>query len=327
MSRTVRWGILGPGRIAGKFAAGLREAAGAELAAVGSRSRERAEAFAAAHGAPAAWGSYEELAADDSVEAVYVATPHAFHAEHAVLCLEHGKHVLCEKPLALNAAQAERMVAAARRADRLLMEGMWTRFLPAVVRARALLAAGAVGEPRLLQADFGFRAAFDPRGRLFAPELGGGALLDLGVYPVSLAVMLWGEPVRIAAAANLGPTGVDEEGAILLQHRGGQLALLACALRLDTQREAVIQGTAGRIRLHHPWWAASRLTVTGADGRQETSDLPARGGGFAHEAEAFMDLVRAGCRDAPRIPLAESLAVMRTLDAVRDQWGLVYPGE
>ncbi len=326
MPATVRWGILGPGRIARKFALALRESEGAVAAAVGSRSKDRAEAFAREFGIPTAHGSYQALAADPGVDAVYVATPHPFHEEHTVLCLRAGKHVLCEKPLALNAAQGERMVEAAREAGRLLMEAMWTRFLPTLARVRQLTAGGMIGDPRLLTADFGFRAPFDPASRLFDPALGGGALLDLGVYPLSLASMLFGEPVGIASAANLGPTGVDEEVAVLLHHAGGPLAVLTASSRLATPGEARIHGTAGSIRIHPPWHGGTRLTV-GAGGTEETLDLPHRGGGFAHQIEAFMELVRGGKRDSPVMPLAESLAILQTMDALRIRWGLRYPGE
>jgi predicted dehydrogenase len=326
MKRIVRWGILGPGRIARKFAGALRASEGAELAAVGSRRRERAEEFAAEQGFAVAHGSYESLAADPHVDAVYVATPHPFHAEHTILCLRGGKHVLCEKPFALNARQAERMIHVAREEDRFLMEAMWTRFLPTLVRVRALTAQGRIGEVRLLTADLGFRAPFDPASRLFDPALGGGALLDLGVYPVSLASMLFGAPARIESAANLGATGVDEETAVLLHHAKGQLALLTASSRLATPCQAHLHGTKGWIRIHPPWQGSTRLTVSSGE-RGETLDLPHRGGGYAHMAEAFMEHVRAGARDSPVMPQAESLAIMRTLDAIREQWGLRYPGE
>jgi len=325
--QTIRWGILGPGRIARKFAAGLGEAAGAELAAVGSRDRARAAAFAAESGAARVHGSYADLAADPAVDAVYVGTPHAFHHDHTLLCLEAGKHVLCEKPLALNAAQAGRMIEAARARGLVLMEALWTRFLPAVVRARALAAEGAVGDVRTVTADFGFRAPFDPGSRLFAPALGGGALLDLGIYPLNLAFMICGEPEAMASVATLGETGVDEEEAIVLGHAGGRQSLLAASLRVDTPREARILGTDGSLTLPFPWWAASRLVLRRRGGAEEILDLPGRGAGYAHEAEAFMDAIRAGDAEVAGMPLGESLRILRTMDALRARWGVRYPGE
>jgi predicted dehydrogenase len=325
--QAIRWGVLGPGSIARKFAADLRLAEGAKLVAVGSRDRDRAAGFAAEFGAPHAHASYQALVADPRVDAVYIGTPHAFHAEHALLCLRHGKHVLCEKSLALDAGQAGRMVRAAAEHDLLLMEAMWTRFLPAIVQLREILAAGVIGEPRLFLADFGFRTVFDPASRLFDPAQGGGTLLDLGVYPISFASMLFGEPTAVGGLASLGQTGVDEEATITLRHAGGALASAVISFRVDTPREAVVMGTAGRVRLHQPWWGAARLTVERGDGTAETLDLPVRGHGYVHEAEAFMALLREGRRDSPVMPLQESLAIMRTMDTLRAAWGVAYAGE
>lgn len=323
----IRWGILGPGAIARAFAAGLRDARGAALHAVGSRDRARAEAFAAEFGAPRAYGSYAELAADPEVDAVYVATPHAFHAEHALLCLGAGKPVLCEKPLAANAAQAERMIAAAREAGLPLMEGLWTRFLPAVVRLRELIAAGAVGEVRSVEAEFGFRAPFDPNGRLFAPASAGGALLDIGIYPLNLARWLCGPPREIVDEATLGATGVDEAVTLALRHDGGRESRLAFSFRKELSNEAHVVGDTGRITLHSPWWGATRLTLCGRDGRAQEIACPARGGGFAHEAEAFMDMIRRGVLDSEVMPLGESLEILRLMDGLRERWGVRYPFE
>ena len=325
--QTIRWGILGPGSISRSFAEDLRLAEGAELVAVGSRDQSRAARFAADFEIPHSHGSYQSLVEDPLVDAVYIGTPHAFHAENALLCLRHGKHVLCEKSLALNAGQAEQMIQAAADNDLLLMEAMWTRFLPAVVGLRELLAEGAIGEPRLFTADFGFRAKFDPASRLFDPALGGGALLDLGVYPVSFASMLFGEPTAVDGLANLGPTGVDEAACINLHHQGGALASSAISLRVDTPREGVIHGTEGRVRIHCPWWGATRLTISRGDGAEDTLEFPVRGNGYVHEAEEFMNLIREGRRDSRIMPLQESLAIMRTMDALRLAWGVKYSGE
>jgi predicted dehydrogenase len=327
--QVIRWGILGPGRISRKFAAALGEAEGAELAAVGSRDAGRASAFAGDFGiAPLhAHASYGALAADPLVDAVYIGTPHSGHEEHTLLCLAHGKHVLCEKPLAVNAAQAGRMIDAARAGNLALMEAVWTRFLPSIVRVRELVDAGHIGEVRMITADFGFRAAFDPDSRLFAPDLAGGALLDVGIYPLTLASMLCGDPVDIQATANLGATGVDEEIAVILRHARGELAVLSASLRVDTPREAHILGTKGRIRILFPWWAGTRIGVRVGDGDEQVIDLPARGDGYTHEAEAFMDLIRAGRIESPVMPWHESLAIMRTMDAVRAQCGVRYPAD
>jgi predicted dehydrogenase len=327
MKKIVRWGILAPGRISGAFAAAIHQAEGAELAAVGSRGLDRARAFAEKYGIFRAHGSYADLAADPEVDAIYIGTPHAFHERDTVLCLCHGKHVLCEKPFAINAAEGRRMVQAARENDRLLMEAMWTRFLPSLEHVQQVISAGLIGEPRTLTADFGIQPEFDPHCRLFDPWLGGGALLDLGVYAVSLSSWLFGNPVDIKGTANLGPTGVDDDSAFVLRHAGGQMTNAFESFRVQTPREAVIQGTEGWIKLHEPWWGTSRLTIKTADGEPETLEFSLRGGGYTHMAEAFMDLIRTGRRDSDVMPLAESLTIMETMDTLRGQWGQKYPME
>lgn len=325
----VNWGILGPGRIAHRFAAGLGDAAGARLAAVGSRAADRAAAFAARYGAPRAYGSYAELAADPQVDAIYVATPHPQHAAACRLCLEAGKPVLCEKPLAVNAGEARAVAACARDRGVLLMEGMWTRFLPATAALRGLLQAGEIGAPALLQADFGFAAAVDPASRLFAPELAGGALLDIGVYCVALASMVLGNPATVAASAHLGATGVDERTALALGYRSGAVAALACGITVQTPQAAAISGSAGWVGIGAPFWRSELLTVHGggAGGAAEERRYPMRGNGFNYEAEHFMELLRAGAGDSPVMPLAESIAISETLDAARSRIGLRYPFE
>jgi predicted dehydrogenase len=323
----VRWGILGPGRIAHAFAAGLHEAAGAALAAVGSRDLARAQAFAAEFGAARAYGSYEALANDPQVDAIYIGTPHAGHEAHTILCLQAGKHVLCEKPLALNAGQATRMIATARTRGLILMEAVWTRFLPAITRIRELVATDTIGDIRMVQADFGFRAGYDPASRLFAPELGGGALLDIGIYPLNLAYMFCGAPTEIHTTANLGATGVDEEAAILLRHAAGEISVLSCAFTVDTPREAHILGTGGRINICLPWWGARRFVLHRKGGRPEEIEYVNRGRGYTYEAEAFMEMIRSGERESDIMPLDESLAILKTMDELRARWGVRYPAD
>lgn len=322
----IRWGILGPGRIARSFAEGLQFVEGAALQAVGARSPASAQAFADTFGVPNVHGSYEALAGDPDIDVIYVATPHPFHAAHTLLALENGKAVLCEKPFALNAREAEQMIAAAKAHGRFLMEAMWSRFLPHLQRALALIGEGAIGEVRQLVADFGFRAPLDPQSRLFDLKLGGGSLLDVGVYAVSLAQLLFGEPSEIRALANLGQTGVDEEAAILLKHPGGQLSLLSCALRLTTPQEAAIIGSEGILKLAAPWWRPSHLALS-RNGRQEIITVPHVGNGYNYQAQAVHRALAGGWLEHPLMPHADSLAVMRTLDAIRAQVGLRYPTE
>ena len=323
----VNWGILGPGRIAVKFAAGLRDAAGARLVAVGSRSAERAERFAAEHGAARAHCGYEALAADPDVHAVYVATPHPQHAAACRLCLQAGKHVLCEKPLTVNAAEARAVAACAREHGVLLMEAMWARFIPATVALRGLMEAGEIGEPHVVHADIGFASTPDPASRLYAPELAGGALLDLGVYGVAFASMLLGTPTGVAASAHLGATGVDERTSVSLRYPGGAVAALTCSLTTSSPHLASVVCSGGYVTVGPPFWKGRRLTVYRAGAAPDERNYPIAGNGFNYEAEHFMELIRAGARDSPVMPLAESIAISETLDAVRRSIGVSYPFE
>lgn len=324
--KTIRWGILGTGNIAKQFARGLAVLPDADLIAVGSRSQSSAAEFAREFTVPHRHDSYEALANNPDVDVVYVATPHTLHYANSMLCLQAGKAVLCEKPFTINAHEAAALIEVARQAHLFLMEAMWTRFLPALVRVRELIAAGTIGDVHLVQADFGVRATFDPTSRLFDPHLGGGALMDLGVYPVSLASMLFGPPTRISSLAQLGATGVDEHAAIVFEHAGGQLALLATSLRTASPHEAWIMGTKGMIRINSPWWHATSLTLRAAD--QETQiDLSFEGNGYQYEALEVMECLRAGRRESAVMPLNESLQIMQTLDALRKEWGVQYPME
>ena len=327
MTKVFRWGILGPGNIAAKFATGVAALADQEVVAVGSRTQASADRFADRFSIRRRHTGYEALAADPEVDVIYVATPHNFHREHTILALRHGKHVLCEKPFAINAAEAQEMVDVAREAGIFLMEAMWSRFLPIIVEVRRLIADGAIGAVQMIQADFGFRASFNPASRLFDPALGGGALLDVGVYPVSLATLLLGEPDRIAAVAALGATGIDENTGMLLGYPGGEVALLATTVRASTLQEAIILGSAGSIRLHSPWWVGNTLTLQRAGDDAEVVARPFIANGYSHEAMEVADCVRAGRLESKTMPLNESLLVMRIMDAVRAQLGMKYPME
>jgi predicted dehydrogenase len=326
-ARLFRWGILGTGGIATKFATGLAAQADAKLVAVGSRSQAAADAFGDRFAIPHRHASYADLAADPEVDAIYIATPHPFHLENMLTCIDAGKAVLCEKPFTLNAQQARRAIEQARRRGVFLMEAMWTRFLPLFVELRRLLAEQAIGELRLLQADFGFRTGFNPQGRLFDPALGGGALLDVGVYTVSLAHMLLGAPARVTGLAELGATGVDEQSAYVLGYAGGQLAVLSSAIRTATPQEALIVGTAGQIRIHSPWWRSQRMTLRRSGADDQVLDFPLTGNGYHYEAAEVQHCMAAGATESAIMPLDETLAIMTTLDRLRAPWGLRYPGE
>lgn len=331
MTRKIRWGILSTGAIARQFAQGLTSVPDAELVAVGSRTQAAADRFGDAFRVPRRHASYRAVAEDPDVDVVYIGTPHNLHCENTLMCLEAGKPVLCEKPFAINAAQAERMVALARSKRLFLMEALWTRYLPAMIELRRLLAAGTIGPIRMIEADFGFRPEYDPLGRLYNPDLGGGALLDIGIYPISLTAMLLGLPARMTAIAELGRTGVDERSAVVLAYPGGELAVLTFSLTTDMPSEILVLGIEGWIRVHGPIYRPEKLTVSlkaAAGARTErVLPLPVTGNGYNYEAAEVMRRLREGALESPGMTLDESLAIMRLMDAIRAQWGLRYPGE
>jgi predicted dehydrogenase len=327
MQNVVRWGILGTGDIARRFGRDLKTAKGNELVAVGSRSEDRARAFGAEFGVPHRHASYQALADDPDVDVVYVATPNMMHKANTLLCLEAGKPVLCEKPFAINAGEAEAMVSCARRKNLFLMEAMWTRFVPILVELRDMLGTGLIGAVRHLQAGLGFRAEVDPQSRLFDPALGGGALLDVGVYPVSLASMIFGPPQRVVSVAHVGETRVDEQIAMVLGYESGALASLYAAVRTSMPEEAVISGTRGQVTIHAPWWWAKRMTVAVKGERDVLIELPFGTSGYDYEVAEVARCLREGRQESDVMPLDESLSIMRTLDEIRSEIGLVYPME
>ncbi len=327
MTNTFRWGILGAGTIAKKFCAGVQTLADQQLVAVGSRTQAKADSFGEQFQIAHRHASYEALVADPDVDAIYVATPHAMHAAHALLALCAGKHVLCEKPFTINAAEAQAIITAARTRQRFLMEAMWMRFIPAVLEAKRLVTAGAIGEVRMISTDCGFRTDVAPASRLFAPALGGGGLLDVGVYPISLVSMFLGRPDRVATLATLGETGVDEQSAFVLSFPGGQLATLYTAIRTKTPLDCVIMGTEGMLRLHPPFLATQKLTLTQAGGAAQELDIPFVANGYQYQAIEVANCVRAGQLESALMPLDESLQIMATMDTIRAQWGLTYPME
>jgi dihydrodiol dehydrogenase / D-xylose 1-dehydrogenase (NADP) len=326
MADKIRWGILATGGIAHLFATGLAALPDAEIAAVGSRTQEVADRFGDQFHVARRYASYEALAHDPDVDVIYIATPHNFHCENTLMCLDAGKPVLCEKPFAINTGEAQRMVARAREKKLFLMEAMWTRYLPVLVRTRDLIASGALGELRMLTADFGFRTSIEVEGRLFNPAFGGGSLLDVGVYPVALAHMLFGTPSRIATIADLGETGVDEQAAWLFGYPSGQLAVLSSAIRTHTQQEVRIAGTNGLIRIPD-WWHARQMVVSLKGKPDELIEPPFVGNGYNYEAAEVARCLRAGKLESETMSLEESLAIMWTMDSLRAQWGLKYPME
>jgi len=323
------------------LAEGLTAVEDAELVAVGSRSQANADAFAAQWGAKHSHGSYEALAADPDVDVIYVATPHPFHYENTMLCLNAGKHVLVEKSFALNARQAGEMIALARQKGLFLMEAMWTRFQPAMIQVRKWIADGEIGDVQLVRANLSFDIDFNPESRLFKPELGGGAMLDVGIYPISFAYMVLGSPQTIHSTATLGPTGTDDRSAYMFGYEGGKTALLSSAVRLNVPVEADIVGTGGMIKVHQSWinprtislsklapeGVVNRLIVEGRLYDTQTLHIPTEGNGYNYEVAEVGRCIQAGKLESHTMPLDETLDIMRTMDTIRSQWGLTYPSE
>jgi predicted dehydrogenase len=326
MGDLVRWGVAGPGSIAAQFAEGMRQVDGGTVVAVASRSSERAKAFAERFDIERPYGSYEDLAADDGVDVVYIGTPHSRHAADSLLYIGAGKHVLCEKPFTLNAAQAREVVAAARERARFVMEAMWTRFLPSYRVLSDVLAEGRIGEPLLVEADFGFRSPVDPTNRHFDLEQGGGALLDLGIYPVQLCHLVLRPPDAVVAQGHVGETGVDEQVAAVLHHAGGKLGVVKTAIRTPMACTGRIAGTDGTIDLPAFMHCPDHITVRGAGG-EERIDAPWKGEGLRFQVEEVHRCLDAGLLESERMRLDESVAIAETLDAIRAQIGVRYPGE
>ncbi|MES3025374.1 MAG: Gfo/Idh/MocA family oxidoreductase [Pseudomonadota bacterium] len=327
MSKPIRWAILGTGKIARAFAAALKDTPDAVLAAVASRTLDSAEAFGSEFGAAACFGSYEELADAGGVDIVYIGTPHPMHAENAKQMLNGGKAVLCEKPFSMNRREAEEVVALARAKKLFLMEAMWTRFMPALAEVRRIIASGEIGPVHQVLADFGFTARFGPEHRVFNRALGGGALLDLGIYPLSIAAALLGPVASVQAQAEIGPTGVDLQTGFTLKHADGGMSICSCSLVTRSPVELTVAGELGQIRMNSNFHRSSSVTVTLADGGTRSVSTPFIGNGYAHEAIEAGRCLRAGLIESEHMTHAETLALMGVLDTIRAQIGVRYAAD
>jgi len=316
---TVRWGVIGTGGIAATFSEDLARTDSGRVTAVGSRTKKDADRFAERFGIATRHASYEALVHDADVDVVYVATPHPLHHANALLALRAGKPVLVEKPFTMDAREARELVEAARARGLFLMEAMWTRFLPHIAEIRRLLGEGALGDIVSVTADHGQWFAEDAAFRLFAPELGGGALLDLGIYPVSFASMVLGTPERIVAMAEPAFTGVDAQTSMLFGYPGGAHAILTCTLQARSPTRASIVGTLARIEIDGDFYAPSSFSVVGRDGGARHVDIAHDGRGLRHQADEVARCLRAGLTESPLMPLDESVSIMETMDAVRSQ--------
>lgn len=327
MTERLRWGILATGGIARLFTNDLK-LNGFTVQAVGSRSQSSADAFAAEFEIPTAHGSYESLVADPDVDVIYVSTPHPLHVSNAILALEAGKHVLIEKPFAVNGTEAQAIADLARAKGLLVLEAMWTRYLPHMVRIREIIAAGTLGEVRTLIADHTQLLSDDPAHRINALELGGGALLDLGIYPISFAWDLFGAPLTVQATATFKATGADAQVATIFGYEGGRVASTLSASDARGPNVATVLGTLARIDIDPVWYTPTTFRVVAPDGavlEEYASEVIGRGMHF--QAEAVERLVAEGNLTGDVLPIDETVAIIGTLDAIRGQIGLRYPGE
>lgn len=326
MADTIKWGIISTGGIAQQFAAGLAEVPDATLVAVGSRSQTSADRFGDQFGVPNRHPSYEALVNDPDVDIVYIGTPHPMHEGDVRLALEAGKHVLNEKPFTINAGQTEGLIQLATEKKLFMMEAMWMRFIPTIVKLHELVNDGAIGMVRGISADFGFMPDYDPAGRLFDIELGGGALLDIGIYPITFAVMLLGLPDAHRSLPHMGPTGVDEQFSASFFWNDGRVASLIATLRANSTCEAWVFGDKGRIRVHSQFWHPQRLTLI-RNGKEEIIDVPMVGNGYNYEAQEAMRCIREGKLQSDIWSMEKTLGIMQLMDAMRADWGFKYPGE
>ena len=325
MKRSINWAILGPGKIAHKFADAFRSVPDAKLYAIASRDTARGKEFAAKFKVPKTYDTYEALVADPGVDIVYIATPHPFHYEQTLLCLNHKKAVLCEKPLTMSLGNASEMISLARSNGTFLMEAMWSRFFPATIKTLELIRAGAIGEIKFLHADFGFAAPYNPEGRVFNLKLGGGAQLDVGVYPMFLALLIFGKPEKIQALAHRAPTGADETTSAQFYFKNGSIAQIMSSVVADTPKQAEIIGTQGTLVIHSPWHKSQAITVTKNKGEQKTFDFPYPGIGFEFQLAHATLCIQDGLQESTLMPHALSLWMAGAADDILNQCGVVYP--
>jgi predicted dehydrogenase len=319
----LRWGILAPGVIADAWTTTVHAHTDQRVVAVASRDADRAAAFASRHGIPRAYADYEQLVADPEVDIVYVSPPHTEHTRLALLAIAAGKHVLIEKPLATSEADARTVFEAARTANVFAMEAMWTRFLPQTTIIRTLLDDGALGPLRLASADFGEVFGYDPTSRAFDPALGGGALLDVGIYSLWWTTFALGSPITVSARGSLAPTGVEEQATVVTEHDGGALGIATATMMASTPNLAAVTGERARIELDRPFWEPGgfRLTAAGTDDHLRFTDpSPIRyRDGLAYQATAVAAHVAAGLLEAPEHPHARTLELLRIIDDARAQ--------
>lgn len=324
MNRKIRWGIMGLGKIANKFASDLQLSGEAELYAVASRDMEKARAFGEKHHSQKQYASYQEMVKDPEIDVVYIATPHSCHFENTMLCLKHNKSVLCEKPMGMDSDQVRVMIQEARSRNLFLMEGLWTRFIPASEKLIELLSDKAIGDLLYIHADFGFKADFDPESRVFNKSLGGGSLLDIGIYPIYLSLLTLGLPTHMKAVARMTETQVDSYCSMLFGYENGAKAILESSIEADTPTVANIYGSKGYIKLHSRFHHSEKISLYQDDELKEEFDLKYQGNGYIYEIEEVNSCLRNNRIESSKLPHALSLDLITLIDQVKAKIGLSY---
>lgn len=327
MKEKINWGIIGAGRISRTFVNDLKFITGANVVAVASKSIERAKTFAGEYSLNYYYDDYKDLVRNSEVDVVYIGTTHNFHTENMMLCIENNKPVLCEKPFTVNSSEAKKVIDFAAEKKVFVMEAMWSRFSPAYTKVREIIGSGVIGKVKFLSADFGFKAPNNPESRAFNAKLAGGGLLDVGIYPISLAFWVFGKnPQKISTTANIGKTGVDEEAAMIFHYDNGAMAILSSAVTTDTPKEAFIVGELGTIKIHTPFFHSKKITLR-IESVEKEYNFNYEGLGYQFEAMHVMDCLNNRKTESDIMPLKETMDIMITLDKIRKEWNLIYPFE
>lgn len=326
--KTIKWGIIGTGIIASAFAEALNSLDNIEVTGVASRDLARARGFADRFHIRKAYASYEELASDSEIEVVYIATPHTEHKDNAALCIKNGKAVLCEKPITINQKETQHIIDLAKEHNVFLMEAMWTKFLPTTKVVKKWLQSNAIGNIRCIKADFGYRSEYDLNHRLFNPKLAGGALLDVGIYPITYTIhMMERLPDEIISRAVMGKSHVDDINTIIFSYQGGVIAQLSSSVAVEMGRDAVILGDKGKIVIPNFWMAdhAKRYDIKG--NLVEEFSEPFAVNGYVYEVQEVNSCLREGKKESTVVPLKDTMDIMKIMDELRTEWGLIYPQE
>lgn len=323
----INWGILSTGTIAQRMAKALECVNDANLLAVASRYKEKADDFAKQYNVSRSYGSYEELALDPDIDIVYIGTPNTSHYENMLLCLNNGKNVICEKPFTLNARQAQEVIDLAKSKNLFLMEAHKSYFLPGIKKVKDLIKNNAIGNIVLLQANFCIKPPYNKEHRMFNLELGGGALLDIGVYTISFAIDLLGNPIEIHSNTTIGETGADIFNAITLKHSDNITSILCCGFNAAAPREALILGDNGYIKIHEPFHQAPKITLKSGHDNLIEIDTSFVGNGLNYEAQQATDYLKQGKTECTEFPLAKTIETLKVVDFIRSQYDIKYPQE